>query len=72
MSEGQKDAGRVTGLTDGEAAVIRKTAGRNTVHRGTVSYTHLLVVGLNTILIGFSNTAVSLFGIYYKLQTRCV
>lgn len=34
MSEGQKDAGRVTGLTDGEAAAIRKTAGRNTVHRG--------------------------------------
>ena len=29
----------------------------------------VLVVGLNTILIGFSNTAVSLFGIYYKLQT---
>lgn len=24
----------VTGLTDGEAAAIRKTAGRNTVHRG--------------------------------------
>ena len=34
MSEGQKDAGRITGLTDGEAAAIRKTAGRNTVHRG--------------------------------------
>ena len=29
----------------------------------------VLVMGLNTILIGFSNTAVSLFGIYYKLQT---
>lgn len=29
----------------------------------------LLVMGLNAILIGFSNTAVSLFGIYYKLQT---
>lgn len=29
----------------------------------------VLVVGLNSILIGFSNTAVSLFGIYYKLQT---
>ena len=28
-----------------------------------------LVMGLNSILIGFSNTAVSLFGIYYKLQT---
>lgn len=29
----------------------------------------VLVMGLNSILIGFSNTAVSLFGIYYKLQT---
>ena len=29
----------------------------------------LLVMGLNAILIGFSNTAVSLFGIYSKLQT---
>ena len=29
----------------------------------------LLVMGLNAILIRFSNTAVSLFGIYYKLQT---
>lgn len=29
----------------------------------------ILVMGLNAILIGFSNTAVSLFGIYYKLQT---
>lgn len=29
----------------------------------------LLVMGLNAILIQFSNTAVSLFGIYYKLQT---
>ena len=29
----------------------------------------VLVIGLNSILIGFSNTAVSLFGIYYKLQT---
>ena len=28
-----------------------------------------LVMGLNSILIRFSNTAVSLFGIYYKLQT---
>lgn len=29
----------------------------------------VLVMGLNSILIGFSNTAVSLFGIYYKFQT---
>lgn len=29
----------------------------------------VLVMGLNSVLIGFSNTAVSLFGIYYKLQT---
>lgn len=29
----------------------------------------LLVMGLNALLIQFSNTAVSLFGIYYKLQT---
>ena len=29
----------------------------------------VLVMGLDSILIGFSNTAVSLFGIYYKLQT---
>ena len=29
----------------------------------------VLVTGLNSVLIGFSNTAVSLFGIYYKLQT---
>ena len=29
----------------------------------------VLVMGFNSILIGFSNTAVSLFGIYYKLQT---
>ena len=29
----------------------------------------VLVMGLNSILIGFSNTAVSLFGIYFKLQT---
>ena len=29
----------------------------------------VLIMGLNSILIGFSNTAVSLFGIYYKLQT---
>lgn len=29
----------------------------------------VLVMGLNAILIGFSTTAVSLFGIYYKLQT---
>ncbi|MBS4784545.1 MAG: MATE family efflux transporter [Clostridiales bacterium] len=29
----------------------------------------VLVMGLNSILIAFSNTAVSLFGIYYKLQT---
>ncbi len=29
----------------------------------------ILVMGLNTILAGFSNIAVSVFGIYYKLQT---
>lgn len=29
----------------------------------------VLVIGLNSILIHFSNTAVSVFGIYYKLQT---
>lgn len=29
----------------------------------------VLVMGLNAILIGFSTTAVSLFGVYYKLQT---
>lgn len=29
----------------------------------------VLVIGLNSILIQFSNTAVSVFGIYYKLQT---
>lgn len=29
----------------------------------------VLVMGLNSLLISFSNTAVSLFGIYYKLQT---
>ena len=28
-----------------------------------------LVMGLNTILIGFSNAAVAVFGIYFKLQT---
>lgn len=28
-----------------------------------------LVMGLNSILISFSNTAVSLYGVYYKLQT---
>ena len=29
----------------------------------------VLVIGLNSILIQFSNTAVSVYGIYYKLQT---
>lgn len=29
----------------------------------------ILVIGLNSILIQFSNTAVSVYGIYYKLQT---
>lgn len=29
----------------------------------------ILVIGLNTILIQFSNVAVSVFGIYFKLQT---
>ncbi|MFV0395751.1 MAG: MATE family efflux transporter [Coprobacillaceae bacterium] len=29
----------------------------------------ILVMGLNSILITFSNTAVSLYGVYYKLQT---
>lgn len=28
-----------------------------------------LVMGLNSILVSFSNTAVSMYGIYYKLQT---
>lgn len=34
MSEGQKDAGRTMGLTENEAAAIRRRTGRNTVHRG--------------------------------------
>lgn len=29
----------------------------------------VLVIGLNAILVGFSNLAVSVYGVYYKLQT---
>ena len=34
MSEGQREAAGLTGLTDAEADAIRKKTGRNTVHRG--------------------------------------
>ena len=34
MSEGQREASGLTGLTDAEADAIRKKTGRNTVHRG--------------------------------------